>query len=168
MNILKNVPKSVLWLFESNSEASINLRKEAQNRGVDENRLIFAKHLPDKEHLKRLKLADLFLDTFPYNAHATAVDALRVGLPVLTLSGKTIASRVAASILKQLDLGELICDNILRYEKKAIELAINKNELSLIMKKLKDEIKVSPLLDSVEFTKNLESIYTNLVQKKAS
>ena len=110
----------------------------------------------------------MFLDTFPYNAHATAVDALRVGLPVLTLMGKTFASRVAGSILKQVNLKELITENRENYKKKAIELANNTNKLFQIKKKLKNTIQQSPLLDSVKFTKNLENIYINLVQEKST
>ena len=168
MNILKEVPNSILWLFESNFEASKNLQKEAENYGISQNRLIFLRHLPYEEHLKILKLGDLFLDTFPYNAHATAVDALRVGLPVLTLMGRTFASRVAGSILKQINLNELITENREKYKKKAIELAKNTNKLFQIKKELTNTIQHSPLLDSVKFTKDLENIYINLVQEKST
>jgi predicted O-linked N-acetylglucosamine transferase (SPINDLY family) len=99
MRLLLTVEDSVLWLREHNQTAVLNLRKEAERRGVDFTRLVFAKAIPIEEHFARHRLADLFLDTWPYNAHATASDALWAGLPLLTLQGKSFASRVAASFL---------------------------------------------------------------------
>ena len=108
MRILARVDGSILWLFEDNPEATINLRAAAQTRGVDPQRLVFAKRLPLADHLARHRLADLFLDTSPYNAHTTASDALWAGLPVLTRIGETFAGRVAASLLQAIGLSELI------------------------------------------------------------
>ena len=115
MQILREVPDSVLWLYEGNSEAVLNLRKEAEVRGVDPSRLIFAKKKPIDEHLARHKLADLFLDTFPCNAHTTARDALQAGLPVLTMMGDTFASRVAASIGQEYESGVTVVANLDEY-----------------------------------------------------
>ena len=123
MRILKAVPGSVLWLLEDNAKASENLKKEAQSRGVDPSRLIFAPRMALPDHLARHKLADLFLDTFPYNAHTTASDALWVGLPILTRMGKSFASRVAASISKAAGLTELTTQTTQQYEDLAIALA---------------------------------------------
>ena len=107
MRILAQVPRSVLWLLQSNPQATANLRKEAARRGIAPERLIFAKQLPLAEHLTRESMADLFLDTFPYTAHTTASDALWAGLPVLTRMGETFASRVAASLLARLTFPNL-------------------------------------------------------------
>ena len=124
IRILKKVEGSVLWLFESDAKAASNLRQEVLTRGVNPERLIFAKRLPLLgEHLARYRSADLFLDTLPYNAHATASDALWAGLPVLTCLGETFAGRVAASLLNAIDLPELVTTTPEAYEAFAIELA---------------------------------------------
>ena len=123
MRILKQVEGSVLWLREENTTAEGNLRKEAVARGVSSERLVFAKRLPLAEHLARHRLADLFLDTLPYNAHTTASDALWAGLPVLTCLGETFAGRVAASLLNAIRLPELITTTPEAYEQMAIDLA---------------------------------------------
>ena len=122
MNILQRVPKSVLWLFEDNEIAKNNLKAEAAIRGVESSRLIFAPHMSPSEHLARQRLADLFLDTAPYNAHTTASDALWTGLPVLTKMGGSFPGRVAASLLKAVGLPELITNSNQGYEELAVEL----------------------------------------------
>ena len=165
MNILKKVPNSVLWIFKSNETASRNLKRETELRGVDPNRVIFASYLPNDEHLKRISLADLFLDTFPYNAHVTASDAIRMGIPILTLTGNSFASRVGASILSCIGIKELITRNKREYQELGIELALNTNKLYKIKKRLKDSLSKSSLYDSHLFTKNLENIYFNLFNK---
>jgi predicted O-linked N-acetylglucosamine transferase (SPINDLY family) len=104
MRLLTQVQGSVLWLLQDTPEAAANLRREAEQRGVDPHRLIFADRLPNDEHLARHALADLFLDTWPYNAHTTASDALWAGLPLLTLQGNTFPGRVASSLLRNLQL----------------------------------------------------------------
>ncbi len=121
MNLLQAVNHSVLWLFKDNDLAQQNLIQEAQQRGITAQRLIFAERMDHSEHLARLRLADLFLDTFPYNAHTTASDALSVGLPVLTLVGRSFASRVGASLLSALDLTELIASSTEQYRSLAIQ-----------------------------------------------
>ena len=165
MNILKKVPNSVLWIFKSNETASRNLKRETELRGVDPNRIIFASYLPNDEHLKRISLADLFLDTFPYNAHVTASDAIRMGIPILTLTGNSFASRVGASILSCIGIKELITRNKREYQELGIELALNTNKLYKIKKRLRDSLSKSSLYDSHLFTKNLENIYFNLFNK---
>ena len=117
MNILKKTPTSVLWLLENNKHVAENLRQEAQVRGVEPNRLVFAGRMPMAQHLARHKCADLFLDTLPCNAHTTASDALWAGLPVLTRMGESFASRVAASLLNAIGLPELITTSAIDYER---------------------------------------------------
>ncbi len=117
MDILKKTPTSVLWLLEDNKHAAENLRQEAQVRGVEPDRLIFAERMPMAQHLARHKCADLFLDTLPCNAHTTASDALWAGLPVLTRMGESFASRVAASLLNAIGLPELITNSAIEYER---------------------------------------------------
>ena len=162
IRILKAVDGSVLWLFETNSFSSSQLKKEATKYGVHEERLLFAKRLPVEEHLSRLKQADLFLDTLPYNAHTTCSDALRVELPILTLIGKSFASRVAASLLESIDLSELIVSSMSEYESVAIELALNPKKLNIIKNKIAINILSTSLFDSQLFTKQLEEAYRKM------
>lgn len=159
MRILKKVEDSALWLVEDNATASSNLRKEALARGVNSERLIFAKRLPMSEHLARHRSADLFLDTLPYNAHATASHALWAGLPVLTCLGETFAGRVAASLLSAIHLPELITAELEAYEALAIELATNVNRLAEIKQKLARNRLAAPLFDTKLFTKHIEIAY---------
>lgn len=157
MRMLEAVEGSVLWLYESNARASDNLRNEASKRGIAPERLVFAKHLPLSEHLARYRLADLFLDTFPCNAHTTASDALWAGLPVLTLMGETFASRVAASLLHAVHLPELVTDTREDYEALATELAMNPMRLKTIRKNLEEGKSKAPLFDIEKFTRNFEN-----------
>ena len=159
MRILGQVDKSVLWLFEENDTATKNLRKEAELRGIDPNRLIIAKYMPLDEHLARHRAADLFIDTFPYNAHTTASDALWSGLPVLTFMGATFASRVGASLLNAIGIPELITLTHKEYESLAIELASNPNKLAQVRNKLQKNRMITPLFDTHLFTKNIEKAY---------
>jgi predicted O-linked N-acetylglucosamine transferase (SPINDLY family) len=165
MRILKAVEGSVLWLLQDNPWAVENLKKEAQNQGVDAQRLVFAERMPLPEHLARHRQADLFLDTLPYNAHTTCSDALWAGLPVLTLMGQSFASRVAASLLNAIDLPELITNTQEEYEAMAIELAINPQKLRDIKLKLARNRLTTPLFDTPLFTKNLETIYTKMMER---
>ena len=130
MDLLKAVPRSVLWLMKLNNEAHENLTKSAITHGIDPNRIIYATRVPNPEdHLARYKLADLFLDTYPYNGHTTTSDALGAGLPVITICGDSFASRVATSLLKDLNLANLICNDKQEYYVKALEQIINKSEI---------------------------------------
>ena len=162
MNLLKSIKNSVLWLIEDNLQSSQNLKKEAINKGVNPNKIIFAKRLPMEEHVGRQKLADLFIDTFPYTAHTTCSDALRIGLPVVTCIGETFASRVAASLLNTMDLNELITNNFTEYESKIIELANNPLKLKKIKEKLNINIQTKPLFNTKLFTKNLEKAFIKI------
>ena len=162
MRILEAVEGSVLWLFESNSSAANNLKKEAKKSGINEDRLIFAKHIPIADHLNRIQLADLFLDTLPYNAHTTTSDALRMELPVLTCMGNSFASRVAASLLNAVNLPELITTTQEQYESLAIRLALHPEELKIIKDKLINNLPTAPLYDTPLFTRHLESAYLTM------
>jgi predicted O-linked N-acetylglucosamine transferase (SPINDLY family) len=156
----------VLWLTDGNSTAINNLKKEAEKNGVDENRLIFAPRLDSmKDHLNRIKLADLFIDTLPYNAHATSSDALRMGLPVLTCVGNSFASRVAASLLNAVNLPELITTTQEQYESLAIQLATHPEKLKIIKDKLINNLPTAPLYDTPLFTQQLESAYLTMYER---
>ena len=165
MNILKNVSNSVLWLLETNNESSKNIIKEAKKNNISENRIIFAKHLPNKDHLKRIELADIFLDTFPYSAHTTASDFVRVGIPLITLKGESFASRVASSILNQVNLNELVTKNKNEYQELAISIGMDNEKLKNLKEKLKGSISDSNLFNSVLYTKHLEDLFINLSKK---
>ncbi|CBS85979.1 tetratricopeptide repeat protein [Azospirillum lipoferum] len=157
--ILAAVPGSVLWLYAGNPQVAANLRREAEARGVDPRRLVFAKPLPHAEHLARHRLADLFLDTLPYNAHTTASDALWAGLPVLTRCGTTFAGRVAASLLRAAGLPELIVDDQEAYEAAAAALARSPDRLRDLRQRLARNRPVCPLFDTPRFTRHLEAAY---------
>ena len=165
MRILSRVEGSVLWLLEDNPEAAYNLRQEAHQLGVDPQRLFFAARLPLPEHLARHRVADLFIDTLPYNAHTTASDALWAGLPVLTCMGEAFASRVAASLLTALDLPELITTTQNEYEALAVELATNPDRLDHIRQQLAHKRLSKPLFDTRLFTSNIENAYEQMVDR---
>ena len=157
MRILKAVPDSVLWLREHSPAGTANLRREAEQRGVSPRRLHFAPLLPEMaDHLARQRLADLFLDTMPYNAHTTASDALWVGLPVLTCVGRSYAARVGASLLAAVGLPELIARSTAEYEATAIALARDRVRLAGLQQRLRAARETAPLFDTVRFTRNLE------------
>ena len=165
MRILSLTRDSVLWLLVDNLIARENLIKEAAIRGIDSSRLVFADRLPNSEHLGRHKLADLFLDTLPYNAHTTCSDSLWAGLPVLTLIGHTFPGRVSASLLSALGLQELITKTSEEYEATAIELAMNPHSLEEIKFKLANNRLNLPLFDSPLFIKNLEAAYIKMYER---
>ena len=165
MKILKAVEGSVLWLFQDNSLVAENLKKEAEKQGVASDRLVFAERLPLPEHLARHRQVDLFLDTFPYNAHTTTSDALWAGLPVLTLMGRSFASRVAASLLNAVGLPELITNTQEEYEALAIELALNPKRLADTKLKLANNRLTTPLFDTPLFTKNIEAAYIKVYER---
>ena len=165
MRILKAVEGSVLWLLEDNVTARENLRKEAQLRGIDPLRLIFAQRMKLPEHLARQRLADLFLDTLPYNAHTTASDALWTGLPLLTCMGESFASRVAASLLKAIELPELVMSSQEQYESTAIELATNSLKLKAIKDKLDHNRFTTALFDTPRFTTHIEQAYKKMYER---
>ena len=161
MTILSRTENSVLWLRQANATVAGNLRREAARRGIDGGRLIFADRTESlAEHLARLRAADLFLDTYPYNAHATALDALWAGVPLLTYPGESFASRVAASLVRTIGVPELITSTQQQYEQLAIELALNPQRLAGIRTRIQENRLTSPLFDTPRYTRNLEAAYT--------
>ncbi len=165
MKLLQAVDNSLLWLFKDNDFARQNLIYEAQQRGIAAERLIFAERMDHAEHLARLRLADLFLDTFPYNAHTTASDALWVGLPVLTLMGRSFASRVGASLLNALDLPQLIANSIEQYRSIALELANDQVKLNQLKRKLAQAICTTPLFNTPQITKDIEAGFLAIYER---
>ncbi len=165
MRILARVQNAVLWLIEDNVTAAANLRREAMRRGIDPGRLVFAGRLPLAEHLARHRLADLFLDTLPYNAHTTASDALWAGLPVLTRLGEAFAGRVAASLLSAVGLPELVAATEAAYEDLAVDLASNPAQLRHIKDKLAAQRSTAPLFDPARFARHLEDAYALMVAR---
>jgi predicted O-linked N-acetylglucosamine transferase (SPINDLY family) len=165
LRILSLVQGSVLWLLADNPTAKDNLIKEAFSRGIDSSRLVFAERLPISEHLARHDLADLFLDTLPYNAHTTCSDALWVGLPVLTLMGHTFPGRVSASLLSAMGLSELVTHTQEEYEALAVELAMNRQKLADIKVKLAKNRLSTPLFNTPLFTKNIEAAYMKMMER---
>ena len=159
MRLLTEVKGSVLWLLRSNQWAERNLRVEAENRGISATRLVFAEPIPQAEHLARLKLADLFIDTFNVNAHTTASDALWAGLPVITKLGNGFPARVAGSLLTAIDLPELITENEQEYEALILKLATNPERFLQIKEKLALSRLSKPLFNTELFTKHLENGY---------
>jgi predicted O-linked N-acetylglucosamine transferase (SPINDLY family) len=167
MRILTRVPDSVLWLSDLNPFAKNNLRREAERRGVSAERLVFAQRMPSSpDHLARQRLADLFLDTLPYNAHTTASDALWAGLPVLTCIGNAFPGRVAASLLRAIQLPELIAQTPSQYEDLAVEMANDTGRLGDIRLRLADNRTRAPLFDTQRFTTHLEAAYREIHARK--
>ena len=165
MRLLKKVEGSVLWLFEDNAAASRNLRREAHVRGVAPGRLVFAPRMSLPEHLARHRLADLFLDTLPCNAHTTASDALWAGLPVLTCMGGTFPGRVAGSLLRAIGLPELITENLIDYEALAFKLATTPYFLADIRSRLARNRTTYPLFDTDRFRRHIESAYVTMYER---
>jgi tetratricopeptide (TPR) repeat protein len=159
IRLLHAVPGSVLWLLRSNRDAEHNLRTSAAKAGIDPARLIFAERENNPRHLARMALADLFLDTFPYNAHTTASDALWAGLPLITLMGETFPSRVAASLLENCGLPDLITRNEAEYEAAALALARAPNMLLGIRTRLASRANLS-LFDTARFTRDIEGAWS--------
>lgn len=162
MRLLNALPGAVLWLFEGNSLVKDNLRHEAQKRGVDPSRLVFAQRMPTPQHLARHRLADLFLDTLPYNAHTTASDALWAGLPLITCAGETFAGRVAGSLLHAVGLPELVTESLEEYETLALRLASDPALLFAVRQKLLVQRLQSPLFDITRTTRDLEIAYMRM------
>jgi predicted O-linked N-acetylglucosamine transferase (SPINDLY family) len=165
MRLLSGVPGSVLWLLEGNAAAVRNLRQEAQRRGVNPERLVFAPRMNLPEHLARHRQADLFVDTLPCNAHTTASDALWAGLPLLTCTGGTFAGRVGASLLHAAGLPELVTDSLDAYEARARELATAAGELAAIRARLERNRSTCPLFDTERFRRHIESAYITMWER---
>jgi len=165
VRILKAVDKSVMWIAENNENFRKNLIEEFNKLGIDSSRIIFAEKMRlIGDHLARLSLADLFLDTYPYSAHSTAIDSLKSDVPVLTILGKSFPSRVAASLVNALGLTELIAKNFTEYELAAIDFGLNPRKLKTIKERLILGKKNNASFNTINYTKQLElgfkSIYS--------
>ncbi|HEX5280598.1 MAG TPA: tetratricopeptide repeat protein [Micropepsaceae bacterium] len=163
MRLLSQVPDSVLWLLKDNDAAAVNLRREAEARGVDANRLIFAARIAPADHFARQHLGDLFLDTSPYSAHTTGSDALFAGLPVISVYGATFPARVAVSLLHAAGMSELAMDSLDSYEAKALFFAQNREALKAIRSKLARSRDSAPLFNTALFTRHLEAAYRQMI-----
>ncbi len=159
MVVLREVSGSVLWLYEGSPGAAANLRTHAEAAGIDPDRLVFAAPAPHADHLARQGLADLMLDTWPYGAHTTASDALRRGVPLLTLPGASFASRVGASLLTALDLPELIAPDVAAYVAAAVRLAGDRPVLGALKARLDTALRASPVFDPAAFAGRLEAAF---------
>jgi predicted O-linked N-acetylglucosamine transferase (SPINDLY family) len=161
--LLQKVPGSVLWMSKSREEVEQNLRREAEARGVDPVRLIFAPRVSIADHLARHRIADLFLDTLPYNAHTTASDALWTGLPLVTCPGRSFQSRVAGSLLHAMRLPELICGNLEEYEALALRLATNPELLRKLRARAERNRLTTPLFDLDRYRRHLEAAFETMM-----
>ena len=166
MRLLGEVPGSVLWLFGANRWIDARLRSEAERRGIDPARLVFAPFLSHHEHLGRQRHADLFLDTFVYNAHTTASDALWAGLPLVTMAGKTFQARVAASLLTAAGLPELITDTPEAYAALALDLARAPERLAALRAKLAANLPTCSLFDTAGYARGLETAFAAIVERQ--
>jgi protein O-GlcNAc transferase len=165
-NILNAVAGSVLWLSENNVPFQQNLITEFAQYGIKSSRIIFANRVElISDHLKRHQLADLFLDTYPFNAHTTAIDSLKSGLPLITILGDSFPARVAGSLLATLSLPELITNNFQEYEELAIHLGNNPSKVILLKEKLTSHLPISPLFNTKLFASNLESLLTEMQRR---
>jgi len=169
MRILTRTDNSVLWLAQNDPTTARNLRREAERSGVEGERLVFSSRVDSlAKHLARLRSADLFLDTLPYNAHASATDSLWAGLPLITRRGEAFAGRVAASLLTAVGLPELITSTEAQYEDLAVQLATNPQLLGAIKAKLRRNRSNAPLFDTRLFTKHLETAYVRIVDRHSA
>jgi len=160
--LLHAVPGSVLWLLQWNANVQTRLTAAARERGIAPERLVFAPLLPLQEHLSRLACADIYLDAWPCNAHTTAGEALWVGLPVVTVRGATFAQRVAASLLHQVGLDELVCDSAAGYVEQVLALAADAPRRAALRTHLAAQRSTSPLFDGVAFARDIEALYRRM------
>lgn len=165
MRLLAGVPGSVLWLLSPHEFPKPHLKREARSRGIDPERIVFADALPQDQHLARLPLADLFLDTLPVNAHTTASDALWMGLPLVTCAGEAFVGRVAASLLAATGLRELITDDLRDYESLALSLAQDPARLAAIRARLKDARSSAPLFDTARMARHIEDAFEMMARR---
>jgi predicted O-linked N-acetylglucosamine transferase (SPINDLY family) len=165
MRILQSLPQAVLWLYCDDAITEGNLRTSAQQAGIPTERIVFAKHLPEAQHLARHQLADIFLDTFPCNAHTTASDALWMGLPVVTIQGQCFASRVAGSLLNAMKLPQLIAKNLNEYEQLILNLAAEPQRIADYKNHLNNHRHNSALFNSEAYAKNIEQAYSFMIDR---
>ncbi len=163
--LLDALPQAVLWLLEWNEQSRENLVREAAQRGIDPARIIWAPRKKPSAHMARMQLADLFIDTWPCNAHTTASDALWAGVPVVTFAGRTFASRVAASLVHAVGQGELACDDIEHYARTVVELAHDPARLARLRAQLVAAREQSPLFDSQRYTRDFEALLLRMMQR---
>ena len=168
MRLLRATPGSVLWLVKDSDDAAERLRAHAREHGVDGARLVMAARAPFDQYLARYRQADLFLDTHPYNALATTVDALWAGLPVLTLMGDTYVGRGAASILRAAGLGEGVTSSLAEYESRAMELAADPHERAALRKRLAAQRESAALFDTPRYVRHLEDAYLRMAERARS
>ncbi|HZP76351.1 MAG TPA: glycosyl transferase [Pseudolabrys sp.] len=162
MTILREVPRSVLWMLGGVEDINARVRQLATEHGVAAERIIFADKLPNPDHLARYPLADLFLDSLPYGAHTTASDSLWMNVPILTLKGRTFAARVCADLLCAAGLSELVCTTADEYVARAIDFARNMDKLSAIKAKLAANRDTCLLFDTAGLVRNLEDLYRQM------
>jgi predicted O-linked N-acetylglucosamine transferase (SPINDLY family) len=165
--LLLALPQAVLWLLEWTPQALMNLRREATQRGVDPQRLIGAPRVSPQVHMARLRLADLFVDTWPCNAHTTASDALWAGVPIVTQQGQTFASRVCASLLHAVGTPELVCDDTTQYEATVRALAADAPRRAALRAHLARARDSAPLFDSERFARDIEALYLRMATRHA-
>ena len=170
VEILKKSENSAICILEENASQVLNLKNTFKKYDIDESKIIFSKKVEYQDHLERLTLSDLFLDTFPYGGHTTAIEALNSNLPILTMEGNTFQSKVSSSLLRNLDLNELVTKNEDDYIKKALEIYNNREHLLELKKKLVINKEKSKIFNNKIYTKNfetaLEKIYYNLRNEK--
>lgn len=165
---LRDIPGSVLWLLDWHGQARPNLERELSNRGIDLQRIHWAPRVGLAEHISRVRLADIFIDTWPCNAHTTASDALWAGLPVVTYVGRTFASRVAGSLLRACGLSELACDSIESYRACVLKLSADGAARDALRRRLDEARESSPLFDSERFTRDFEQLLVRMILRHRS
>jgi predicted O-linked N-acetylglucosamine transferase (SPINDLY family) len=168
MNILKGSPKSVLWIAEEDETAKLNIKNEALVRGVESSRIVFTNKIPLPEYLARFRLADIFLDTYPYSAGTVASDALRMGLPLIALQGRTFASRMSSSLLHSINMPELVTKSSMEYEALAIDLYNDHGKYDMVKRKMQSELLKSPLFDIESTTKSIEMAFEIIYDRSQS
>jgi protein O-GlcNAc transferase len=165
MRLLHRLPGATLWLFDKNLGAVRQLRHEAAARGIDPRRLVFAPEISQAEHLSRLRLADLLLDTWPYSSHTTASDALWVGVPVVALRGRGFAARVSASIVSAAGLADLVVGSLEDYEALITRICTEPGRLTTLRRRVESSVRASPLFDTAGFTRALETCFERMYER---
>jgi predicted O-linked N-acetylglucosamine transferase (SPINDLY family) len=168
MNILKGSPKSVLWIAEENETAKLNIKNEALARGVEPSRIVFANKIPLPGYMARFRFADIFLDTYPYSAGTVASDALRMGLPLIALQGRTFSSRMSSSLLHSINMPELVTKSSAQYEALAIDLYNDHGKYDMVKRKMQSELLKSPLFDIESTTKSIEMAFEIIYERSQS
>jgi predicted O-linked N-acetylglucosamine transferase (SPINDLY family) len=163
--LLNQLPNSVLWLLQWNEHAPAQLKREAEARGIAADRLVFAPKVGAREHMSRLALSDVFIDTWPCNGHTTVSDALWAGVPVVTYAGETFASRVAASLLHGVGTPEFACDTLPDYEARVMHLATDAVARRKVHEHLVQARDTAPLFDSVGYTRDFENLLWTLADR---